>query len=380
MTADPPAGDPGDEDRRGDVSVGARPVVADDGGGGPPALPLGAVGAAAAALLAGIGALSLTGVLGRVQRNNGELLTGAIALVVLGVALSLLATIDAEKMGFKRRPAVRALVRPLLLSLAIVCTLGGVVLGFGTAIFTADDTETPALSFTLDETTLAAKATAEVSNLSSRDRLGLYFDGLRGPPGGPYETTNLYQSFVGPDGDGHASNDVELQVEPGRFDAVGIRAYIVGSPEQCGGEYLEDPDANGEQGTGCLIARLPTRPIRPQLAASWHPAAGGPPTLQVDMTMFNAAAGDMRDAVAMLRVVGVRSKRKKRPFVIHRSLVEPQPGGPTRRELTLPVDAGIRRVCIEGRMLGRGDARPKATCPVNYSNRVAVVDLRVPRP
>jgi hypothetical protein len=339
------------------------------------------VAAAAVALVSGVGALSITGVLGRVQRNHGLLFAIAIGLVVAGAALSVYANLIPEQQRtwnpFKRNIGLRR----RLLALAVTCTVVGVIVGFGTAVTTADDTETPNVSLSLDEETLDAKASAKVSNLSSTERLAVYVDGLTDPatPGGDYGEANLYQAFVGPDGEGNAVNEVDVRVEAGRFDAIGVPAYIVGRPERCG-EYYPQEKRSREEGTGCVIARLPTRPLRPQLTTSWEGEGTSAASLKVDMEVSNAAAGDRHDAVALLRVVAVRTARKKRPFLLHQAIVEPQAGSPTRREFRVPVEKSLRRVCVEARMVVPSTKRPSATCPINYSNRVAVVDLRVPRP
>lgn len=101
---------------------------------------LAAIGAAATGLIGGIGALTLTGALGRVQRNNGPWLALAIGLVVIGVAVFVGAGMIPDSAGkFRVKVQLRSAGRVqrilgILLALALIVLGAAGLIGLANAI------------------------------------------------------------------------------------------------------------------------------------------------------------------------------------------------------------------------------------------------------
>jgi hypothetical protein len=215
---------------------------------------LGAIAAAGAALISGIGALTLTGTIGRVQRNNGGVFALGLGIVVFGAALWVAASVispDARSWTIRGRNIG---VRPAFQILGVAFSLVGLIVALSGAIATADDTEQPAVKLRLDDDGKGVTGSATVANLSSEDRLTVNVDGLMRTPNNEYDATNLYQAFVGPDSDGKASSDVAVPMPANRFDAIGIRAWTEEKPADCG-DYA-DKAKGTTGGTGCVIIQL----------------------------------------------------------------------------------------------------------------------------
>jgi hypothetical protein len=329
-----------------------------------------AIAAAAAALVSGIGALTLTGSLGRVQRNDGTGFAWAIALVVFGAAVWIA--------GGMIRPTARKLrllgrnfgLRELVQALGVVFSFVGVIVGFAVAISTANDIEQPDVSLKLSEDGRAVVGRAIVNNLSSDDRLAVFVDGLNGVNNRP---TNLYRAFVGPNGDGKASNDIQVAIPPGRYDAVGVRAFTRashGCREDLGTQ------TKGTEGTGCAVLRLAEHPSSPLLTASWNRPSRSVAILKLSLEAVDTGTGPDGGRLD-LSVSGVRDGRR---ISIYRMKIEPPPTGVVSRDLRLRVDPEVRMVCARASIVSRGAAPRAVTCPGAASASGAAVDLRMPDP
>lgn len=340
----------------------------------PPGLP--AVAAAAAALVSGIGLLTLTGALGRVQRNNGQAFAIAIALVVIGAAVWVAGAMISERARKANVLGFSIGMREGVKAIGLLFSLIGLVVGFYVAIGTADDTEQPAVALRVSDDGGSVTGTARAANLSSEDRLNVYVDGLVSRKGGAYKGSNLYQAFVGPNADGEASNDVHVRLPPGRFDAVGIRAFTARNPEGCGRYPLKRAQA-GEEGTGCVIIRLPPRPSHPQLAASWEGTGRSGGSLKLTLEAADVRAVP-KDNLVLLRVLGMMQDRT--PVSLYRSLIVVPSTGAVKREVRVPVESGMRTVCAEGLFIAGHDIPPRAKCPIGQRAARGAVELRVPRP
>lgn len=347
--------------------------MAGEGQGERPGLP--AVAAASVALVSGVGLLTLTGALGRVQRNSGGAFAFALAFVVVGAAVWVAGAMISKEARRREVLGFNIGMREGVQALGVLLSLIGLVVGFSVAIATANDTEQPAVALKLSKEGASVSGMAEVGNLSSEDRLNVYIDGLVLRADGHYQRTNLYQAFVGPDGDGYAANEMEVALPPGRFDAVGIRAFTARNPEDCGAYPLRRADA-GEEGTGCVIIRLGPRPTHPEVTASWETTKQSAPSLKVTLKATDVTAVP-KDNLVLLRVVGVS---KGTPISLYRTMVVLPSGGAVKREVRLPVEPGLRRVCAEGIFVARDTKPPNARCPIGERAEGAAVELRVPDP
>jgi hypothetical protein len=215
---------------------------------------LGAMAAAAAALVSGVGALTLTGALGRVQRNNGLLFGIGLLLVVLGAAAWVVGALISPEARPLKRWKMTIGIGPGLQGVGVVASLIGLVVALLAAVATANDTEQPSVKLTLADDGKTATGVATVANLSSQDRLTVNVDGLTRQGSDRYAEANLFQGYVGPDSDGKATIEAKVPLPPDRFDALGIRAWTAGKPDDCGA-YPTD-QADPESGTGCIILQL----------------------------------------------------------------------------------------------------------------------------
>jgi hypothetical protein len=256
----------------------------------------------------------------------------------------------------------------------VALSLAGIVIGFVAAVSTANDTEQPSVTLKLNDETLTATGSAKVANLSSSERLAVFVDGLQLTKDGRYSPTNLTQAFVGPNGDGEASQELEVHVPPGRYDALGVRAFTGESPQRCG-KYARGSRGGDGSGTGCVVIRLPTRLARPQLTATWIGKSLGR-TVKLGLTIPAATAGGTGGVPFGLLVVGRRGNRKLR---LYRAIVSPAARGATGRELELPVEKGLQLVCAQA-TLEQPNARPvDMACPIHRVRQAVVaVELRVP--
>lgn len=337
-----------------------------------PSLP--SIAAAATALIAGVGGLTLTGALGRVQRNNGTWFAIALALVVVGAGIWVAATLikpEARPVLIRTRSFG---VRQLVQALGIVVSLIGLTVGFGTAVDAANDTEQAAVEVKVDPRSLVLTGAASVANLNSQEHLTVFVDGLVDRRT-RYVATNLYKAFIGPNEDGKASQQLDVQVPHGRFDAVGVRAYTSEAPQSCG-SYPKGGPGDRKDFTGCVVLRLPSRLAHPQLTASWSGKPELGQALKLALTVPEATAGITGGVPFGLLVVGLRGDRKVR---LYHAILTPRADRPTERELELPIDSGLRLVCAQA-TLEKPDARPAdMACPIREVRRaVATVELRVP--
>ena len=262
----------------------------------------------------------------------------AVVLALLGVAL-----------WFARTPrGLRAHefsigIRELVQGTGLLLSLAGLVVGFRAAVLTADDTEQPAVAVKLNVSDLSLTGTATVANLSSKDRLVVAVDGLVDREDGGYASPDprgLYEAYLGPDPDGTATHRLDVRIPPGRFAAVGVRAHTAARPRGCG-QYPDATGGTSEEETGCVIVRLPPRPQRPQLNASWEGTGRSASSLKLTVDAHDIPAASTGQRV-VVRVVGMR---KSTQVTLYQTFVAPAASGKLRQEIRLPVEAGFRTVC-----------------------------------
>jgi hypothetical protein len=418
----------------GDAHVPQSSVVTngtgDQNGSGLPAL-LGV----ATALIAGIGSLALTGALGRVQRNHGEEFAVALAFAILGAGFWAAGAVWGKRTHVVGRVAwaiggvlvaVAGVLIVVFLSGAewlgwVLIVVGGLsavahselggrltwtqaawqwaglalaavglVVGFSAAVNTANDTEQPELALKVDAQS-ELTGTAKVSDLGTGDRLAVEVDGLNRPrdqqgkevPGSGYQITDtLYQGYVGPDSDGNVSHNFDVRVPPGRYEAIGAKAWTTTNPHGCN-EPLKQVQREADRpksGTACLVRVLPAPPQRPQLAATWEGSGSKGDSLKLTVASANEAVGKPSDRVVLVQVDGLMKKRSVSLLV---ETVDPDAAGETRREIRVPVQKGVRMVCVDARLVVPGGPQtslPSSQCPLDRESSAGeAVELRVPR-
>lgn len=328
-------------------------------GGNPPGPDLTSVGVAAAALVTGVGALTLTGALGRVQRDYGLEFATAVCFTLAGATLWVV-----EGLLNKRHSWLKGV--------GVVLTVIGLAGGYIFAIVSSGDTEEPAVTLKLSADGSQASGDVKVSDLGPRQRVDLYVDGLTAKPGGGYVRTNLYASFLGPDKDGSVSDGFSVAVPPATFDAVGISAYKAsGSPATCG---IDSVLNSSSQGTGCVILQLPDQPPAPDLSASWVGTSSATNTLDVALKASTARISKQGDFVAF-EVVGSRGKKS---YFLYRSNMAPPRAGFIQRTLRIYVPSKMRTVCAQA-WYERGNVWPaKPRCRGPATAGTASVELSVP--
>lgn len=334
-----------------------------NGGGDPPGaqgtgLQATATIAAAGALVTGIGALSLTGTLGRVQRNHEVAFVTAITLLIVGAGLIAGSSVVG---GWPRR---------LIQGIGMIAAIVGAAIGFGAAIDTASETERPTLDVRLDPRTLTVTGTVSAANLSSGDGLEVRVDGLVDfdhnlDTVDHLQPVNLSRTVVGPDSDGNATQDIDVQLPHGGYDAVGVTASVGEQEQSCG--LARQVHVDG--GTACINLPLPRRLSRPALTAAWGRRSGGERivVLHVDGRDLNAGSWPPRPLI--VRVVGLRRDRGVR---LYRAVIDPTARGVTQEAARVGVPLDMRVVCAG---VTRAQHAPLA-CPI-HGNDPGTVELHV---
>ncbi len=400
---------------------------------------LGAIVAAATGLIAGVGALTLTGALGRVQRNHGAWFAAAVTSVLVGAAIFALATNIDEDYEVPKRPAwwrgalrriaaILAVVGLIVLGLILADSLPsgqgpavgdggvwvasllvlavgeiygathlhvgwresvqvfgaallaiGIIIAFVFAIAAAGETEQPQVTLTLSADAASVSGTAKVGDLSSRDRLSVYIDGLI-RKGNNYQQTQLYKAFVGPDSNGNASDNVSVSIPPDEFEAIGISAYTTRNPAGCG-SYPTGQQGQ-KQGTGCAVIQLPDRRPAPDLSASWEGASSSN-IMSISLTASAARVSKTGGSILLL-VAGAAGHSTTTLYI---ALLTPSSGTITR-DIRLAFSPGLRMICVEAQVVGWDGKFPlAATCPLRTTpvrldsasaSGTAVVELQPP--
>jgi hypothetical protein len=249
----------------GDPPAAAAPVPAapKSGGGadtkkkkgnGSP-LDITSVGMLVTALIGLLGALTLSGTVGRVQRNHPKGFTIAICLVVVAAAAWILANQWEKRAGLLRGAA-----------------LGLAVIGYGIAIAitiaTANDEPRPHITTKLSRNRSVLHATVKASDLPVKDRLKVQVDLLQRKPnpgsGDPLFSTSpqsIYRAYIGPDADGNVKQSFATPLpRRGPFTDVGIKAFTGSASPGCDDLVVlpNQRQTTGYRGsgTGCVIIAL----------------------------------------------------------------------------------------------------------------------------
>ncbi|HEY5941338.1 MAG TPA: hypothetical protein VIT89_00565 [Solirubrobacterales bacterium] len=206
------------------------------------------IGMLVAPLVAAMGALALTGTIGRVQRDYPEWFSVALILVVASGVLWVAApSFPSWRIGS------RVQFSTLAKAAAFVAGGAGFMLALALAVSTADNTPRPQITPTLSEdgSKLTAKITA--SNLPTDQRLVVKIDLLEGRQG----IASIYESYMGPDGDGNIDQTVAIPLPKSGFSEIGVMAHTGDREAKCDDFEAVAEDEEFRTGTGCVIIALP---------------------------------------------------------------------------------------------------------------------------
>jgi len=338
------------------------------------------VGASLTAFIGAISALAVTGLLGRTERDHGDLFLAAVACVLVAAVFWVSAAIftpgaaleKEQPRRFRRlRLTWRSLRRGLqnqkrLQFVGLLFLAAGFVCGFIAVLGTQHSPDRPTITAEVQGDKLVATVTA--AGLNSNDRVIVWVDGLRidnAPDYHVIKSQHLYFASVGADGDGNVNESVKLNVGSGRWDAVGIRAFA-GDKSEC--QTDTSLDLVETAGPGCVIVPLLPVPRRPQLTTRW------------------ARDGDLRALTAVARATNmgghmialrIQGRLRRGRITLARASAEPSPAGDGTISLHVDIPKSVHSVCVEGRLTFKPLPRKLLACSISQG-AVAVQVLRVP--
>lgn len=213
------------------------------------------IGMLVAPLIAAMGALALTGTIGRVQRDYPEWFSVALILVVASGVLWVAApSFPSWRIGGKVHFST------LAKAVAFGAAGAGFMLALGLAVSTADNTPRPQITPTLSEDgrKLTAKVTA--SNLPTDQRLVVKIDLLKDRQA----LVPVYESYMGPNGDGNIDQTVTIPLPKSGFTEVGVMAHTGDREAKCDDFEAVAENEEFRTGTGCAIIALPQYVLQPK--------------------------------------------------------------------------------------------------------------------
>lgn len=310
-------------------------------------------------LLAGLA--TLTGVftavgvgtseLPHVWRNHAGLSHLAVTLVLVAIALGATAGWILKKDSHWERKLL--LIGNALLGL-------GLVLAAWAAMATATDRPAPSVTAVAMRTKSGTvlKVTASDNNLTAKEHLSLMVEPLF-EVGAADESVQyrigrpLYSASLGPDRDGEINRSASVEIPPGHFEDVGVRASV--DPTT--------PCYETHTTTGCAVVRVRQDPERPQLSFAWRKGRRGAHRLIVHLRALDMPFTSMR--------LLARSLRPKRRLLAHLRLAPDLHGG-FDRTLALPVGRA-RSVCVSA-----STTRAPLRCPPRKRSDPSWAKLTVP--
>jgi hypothetical protein len=296
-----------------------------------------ALTAGVSALFGGLGLLTATGELGRLQRNDPELLTAAVILALLGSAMLVIAGLPVT--------AGRTEIFATLLGSGLITV--GIGWAMTAGIRTAGERELPELTMAVDDKGVL-DGTVKAGHLASDKRLALRVQGLKlSTDGKAWGETTIGQHYVGPDGDGKVLMTVKVRIPSGGYEAVGIRAWTGDTPVGCDTYPL--PTAKTSEGavrdtanTSCVVLPLPVaapaaaKPVAPRVQLAWQGRAAS--SGRVRLTVTTPTAG--KNVVVL-----AAARREGRTRQLLRTVgTAAEPGG-YRATVSLRVGSRFRRIC-----------------------------------
>jgi hypothetical protein len=216
--------------------------------------------AGATAMFGAVGALSATGAIGRLERNEADALKVALILLLLGGVMFVAAGLPITSGASER--------------VATVLGTGLTVVGLGialiTAVTTASQRELPAIDVKLSTDGRQLDGAITAGNLESQRKFSALVEGLKIKAGAGTQKWDVFtvaQYYVGPDGDGKIALPIHVLVPDKGYDAIGIKAWS-DDEETCGKYPRRVPNEQFKRqveqaGTGCVVVPLPTPAAQP---------------------------------------------------------------------------------------------------------------------
>jgi len=284
-------------------------------------------------------------------RNQPVLSYAAVTLILAAIALGAVAgwILKAEKQPER----VCLLVGNGLLGLGLV------LLAWAALAFAGDRPE-PSITATpiVNNGQTQLEVTVENSKLSSGEDLTVSVDPLTkverlGEERHYNVGRPLFSASYGPNKDGDVNRTITLDVPPGEFDDIGVRAWV------------DDPTACNDihASTGCVVVRVPIRKEQPQLSFKWVKAGKAGPRLRVHLTALDIPG----------RSIQFRAQAAKpRGGLLAQANLAPNLAGDIDANFMLPVK-GARVVCVAA-----STDQPRLRCPPVDRSNPAWARLRVP--
>lgn len=285
---------------------------------------LGALTAGIVALFSAVGGLTATGTLGRLQRNEPDLLTAAVLIVLLGTAMLVIA-------GLPVTSGASELFATLVGTGLIIIGVGWAVV---TGILATGQAGRPTIGVELTSAG-AIKGKVTVGSLASGGRLAVLVEGVTGASVEP-----IGRYSVGSDADGEVELPVSAPVPAAGFATVQVKA-LTGEQTELQGtcdeiEAAEDAEeADDDARAACLSLPL-SPPTTPRLSLSWEGTEAAARSLRVGLA---AERADRRIAIV------VAGQRPSKAVALYRAVVGTNQLGPYRTAVRLPVGRRYRRVC-----------------------------------
>jgi hypothetical protein len=347
---------------------------------------LAALGVGAGGLATVLGGLSLTGITGRVMRNDPEAIAVGLVLVLIGATL----------LGAAGLPATGKPVEVIFSLIGLELTMAGLIVVGVTAVGTAGQGERPLISVKLEDNGRRVTGKVTAGNLDSSARFTVIVDGITKTSDHKPMPITLSRADIGPDGEGKVDLPIDMRVPAGRFDEVRVAGWSV---DPHAGESDEEPPRNtpcdegatrpqyGDKpalsGTGCVSLPLPPVAVAPNVEAHWIGSKTESQRVEVRVTADNAAAAlSVADGKDTRVAVVVKRRRAKGHLRFYRAMFTPDGNGKVDVKFQLPVVPGAKRVCVGAAFVERGSFpsfRCKGTVEDFKQNGQAVVQLRQPK-
>jgi len=214
------------------------------------------IGVMIASVVAALGLLTITGTVGRVQREDPTLFSIALGLVLFAGALWLAASTFTAPARVRE---TRSTLDVVLRGLAILAGLVGFALSLDLAVGTANNEPRPEITPTLNVKKHELTTEITASSLPTNHRLAFRVDLLdRGELVG-----HVYQAYVGPNADGNVNQTITTLLPTQGYTEIEVKAYTGTTSPQCDDFEQILNDKTFGSGTGCVIITLPSQAVSP---------------------------------------------------------------------------------------------------------------------
>jgi hypothetical protein len=343
-----------------------------------PNVNVSALAAGVTSLFGVIGALTATGALGRLERNEPDALTAAVLVVLLGAVMLVIAGL----------PVTRGRSELFATLVGTGLTVVGLGWAIAASVGVASQTERPEIHMAVDAKNSLVKGTIKVGNLASDQRFAVLVEGLNPNEGDDraWDIATLAQFYVGPDGDGKVNLPVKVIVPADTYASVGIRAWSGETkcrsyPRRGADEEFREQIAGAK--AGCVVLPLPAKApagaeasgaaAKPKVTLAW--VGNRVRATRARLTVTAAGAGKR---VALL-VAGRRGNRTRQ---LLRTVNRIGTDGKYSSAVAVRVRPGFTRLCARADLLDGGQRAPVRLrrCPLPKSPRLGTAASELSRP